>query len=356
MRKMTHVESDSQQDEEKAPDSNNKFKNISAGRFLTMHKRRKKRLITRSLYIEKALLDDLSIGQVQCILNNSYKWKFNAFTLENVSGGRCLPVLCVHLFQMYGLLAHFNLDAAKAWKLFSLIEEGYHSTNPYHNSIHAADVTQAMHCFLQQKRIRDHLTPLEIMGSLLAAIAHDLDHPGVNQPFLIATSNHLAALYKNTSVLENHHWRSAMSCLIESGLLDQLPSSLGLRAALEKQISSLILATDITRQQEYLNHFKVSFYFYFVGILKNVPSLRYSKLPCLAIASLALIAYYIVFAMVTIKSSLTTCIFRDSHVTFTLNAYSCLRLPGYNCSRTFLKYGKNSTINFDGCSSDAHVF
>ncbi|XP_035436812.2 cAMP-specific 3',5'-cyclic phosphodiesterase 4B isoform X1 [Spodoptera frugiperda] len=249
-------QSDSQQDEEKAPDSNNKFKNISAGRFLTMHKRRKKRLITRSLYIEKALLDDLSIGQVQCILNNSYKWKFNAFTLENVSGGRCLPVLCVHLFQMYGLLAHFNLDAAKAWKLFSLIEEGYHSTNPYHNSIHAADVTQAMHCFLQQKRIRDHLTPLEIMGSLLAAIAHDLDHPGVNQPFLIATSNHLAALYKNTSVLENHHWRSAMSCLIESGLLDQLPSSLGLRAALEKQISSLILATDITRQQEYLNHFK----------------------------------------------------------------------------------------------------
>ncbi|XP_022832813.1 cAMP-specific 3',5'-cyclic phosphodiesterase 4B-like isoform X2 [Spodoptera litura] len=243
--------------EEKVHGSNNTpQKNLSAGRFLTMHKRRKKRLITRSLYIEKALLDDLSLGQVQCILNNSYKWKFNAFTLENVSGGRCLPVLCVHLFQMYGLLNHFNLDAAKAWKLFSLIEEGYHSTNPYHNSIHAADVTQAMHCFLQQKRIRDHLTPLEIMGSLLAAIAHDLDHPGVNQPFLIATSNHLAALYQNTSVLENHHWRSAMSCLIESGLLDQLPSSHGLRATLEKQISSLILATDITRQQEYLNHFK----------------------------------------------------------------------------------------------------
>ncbi|GBP97039.1 cAMP-specific 3',5'-cyclic phosphodiesterase 7B [Eumeta japonica] len=44
--------------------------------------------------------------------------------------------------------------------------------------------------------IRDHLEPLEIMSSLIAAIAHDVDHPGVNQPFLIATSNHLAALYK----------------------------------------------------------------------------------------------------------------------------------------------------------------
>ena len=45
-------------------------------------------------------------------------------------------------------------------------------------------------------QIRRYLTPLEIMASLIAAVTHDLDHPGVNQPFLIATSNHLAALYE----------------------------------------------------------------------------------------------------------------------------------------------------------------
>ncbi|XP_063393934.1 uncharacterized protein LOC134679049 [Cydia fagiglandana] len=228
-------------------------KHVNTGRFLTMHKRRKKRLLTRSLCHEVALLDDLHPGQVQRILDQSVLWQFNAFTLENVSGGRCLPVLCVHLFHIYGLISYFKLDAAKAWKLFSLIEEGYHSTNPYHNSVHAADVTQAMHCFLQQKQIRDYLEPLEVMASLLAAIAHDMDHPGVNQPFLIATSNHLATLYRNTSVLENHHWRSAVSCLNESGLLDQ---TCDIQAALERQISSLILATDITRQQEYLSQFK----------------------------------------------------------------------------------------------------
>ncbi|XP_069365003.1 uncharacterized protein [Maniola hyperantus] len=225
---------------------------VCTGRFLTMHKRRKKRLLTRSLCHEAALLDDLHLGQVQCILKQSVMWKFNAFTLENVSGGRCLPVLCVHLFHIYGLISYFKLDVVKAWKLFSLIEEGYHSTNPYHNSIHAADVTQAMHCFLQQKKILDYMEPLEIMASLLAAIAHDMDHPGVNQPFLIATSNHLAALYQNTSVLENHHWRSAISCIIESGLVDTHE----IRAELERQISSLILATDITRQQEFLSQFK----------------------------------------------------------------------------------------------------
>ncbi|XP_046674950.1 cAMP-specific 3',5'-cyclic phosphodiesterase 7B-like isoform X2 [Homalodisca vitripennis] len=224
------------------------------GRFLTMHKRRRKRLTTRSLSQDTpALLDDIHHGVVQCVLDRVWQWPFNAFTLDNVTGGRSLPVLCVHLFHWYGLMEHFSLDAVRVWKLFSLVEEGYHSTNPYHNSIHATDVTQAMHCFLQEEKIRQHLTPLEIMSSLIAAVTHDLDHPGVNQPFLIATSNHLAALYENTSVLENHHWRSAIGCLLESHLVEDLTD---VRAELEQQISSLILATDITRQQEFLNKFK----------------------------------------------------------------------------------------------------
>ncbi|XP_033180715.1 uncharacterized protein LOC117234376 isoform X2 [Bombus vosnesenskii] len=224
------------------------------GRFLTMHKRRRKRLTTRSLTEEPGILDDIFHGLVQCVLQKASNWRFNAFTLETVTGGRSLPVLCVHLFHWYGLLEYFNLDVVTVWKLFAFIEEGYHSTNPYHNSIHATDVTQAMHCFLQEEKIRAHLTNLEIMASLIAAVTHDLDHPGVNQPFLVATSNHLAALYQNTSVLENHHWRSAIGCLLESGVSDQLPANV--RPELQRHISSLILATDITRQQEFLIRFK----------------------------------------------------------------------------------------------------
>nr|CAH7759497.1 unnamed protein product [Callosobruchus chinensis] len=226
----------------------------STGRFLTMHKRRRKKLATRCLHHEhQALLDDVQHGLVQNILKNCGKWAFNAFTLENVTGGRALSVLCVHLFHWYGLLEYFQLDVVRVWKLFTLIEEGYHSTNPYHNSIHATDVTQAMHCFLQEEKIRQHVTPLEIMASLIGAVAHDLDHPGVNQHFLISTSNHLAILYQNMSVLENHHWRSAIGCLLESGVAEQLQP---FRGELEKQIRDLILATDINRQPEFLSRFR----------------------------------------------------------------------------------------------------
>ncbi|CAG0883980.1 unnamed protein product, partial [Darwinula stevensoni] len=124
------------------------------------------------------------------------EWPFNAFILDNVTGGHALPVLCVHLFHEYGLIRHFQLDTVRLWKCFLLIEEGYHASNPYHNSIHATDVTQAMHCYLQEEKVHEHMTPLELAAALLAAVTHDLDHPGVNQPFLIATANHLASLYK----------------------------------------------------------------------------------------------------------------------------------------------------------------
>lgn len=227
---------------------------LHSGRFLTLHKRRKKKPPTRAIKSEQALLDDLYHGPIHSLLDRINEWPFNAFALDRATGGRPLPTLCFHLFHHYGLMAHFSLDPVKAWKFFSLVEEGYHSSNPYHNSIHAADVTQAMHCFLQENKMRLNMSPLEVASSLIAAMAHDLDHPGVNQPFLVATSNHLASLYKNASVLENHHWRSAMACLVESGMMDTLDRQSS--RELQHQIQSLILATDIARQHEFLTAFK----------------------------------------------------------------------------------------------------
>lgn len=224
-------------------------------KFMSLHRRRRRKEPTRNVEKEhQALLDDFYNGLTQNILSQVGVWCFNAFTLNSVCGGRPVSVLCVYLLHKYGLIHHFKFDTVTVWKCFSLIEEGYHVTNPYHNAIHAADVTQAMHCYLQEKEIYQHLTPLEMLAALVAAVCHDLDHPGVNQPFLIATDNHLAALYKNFSVLENHHWRCAMGCLWESGLLDSwAPDDV---ASLQDMLRSLILATDITRQQEFLTRFR----------------------------------------------------------------------------------------------------
>jgi hypothetical protein len=71
-----------------------KKRHICNGRFLTMHKRRRKKLTTRSLAFEPAIIDDILHGQVKCILRQVGNWRFNAFTLETVTGGE-------HLYYLY---------------------------------------------------------------------------------------------------------------------------------------------------------------------------------------------------------------------------------------------------------------
>lgn len=52
------------------------------------------------------------------------------------------------------LLFYLNLDICYFPAV--MVQEDYHSQNPYHNAVHAADVTQAMHCYLQEPKVREH--------------------------------------------------------------------------------------------------------------------------------------------------------------------------------------------------------
>ena len=54
-----------------------------------------------------------------------------------------------------------------------LLEHSYHGTNPFHNATHAADVAQAMHCFMYQDELMAKLTKLELLGAIIAAVGHD---------------------------------------------------------------------------------------------------------------------------------------------------------------------------------------
>lgn len=211
--------------------------------------------IFEDIKLAKCLLDQDYKQTVRLFIQKSaLNWNFNAFTFDALCCGRSLTELLLHLFDYYNLYAVFKLDIIKVLKCFRLLEFGYHSTNPYHNSVHAADVTQAMHCFIQETKIRRHMTNLEILSSILAAVCHDLDHPGVNQSFLVATKNPLAGLYHNTSVLENHHWRFALCIFKESQLFDHFDKDT--MDDMKEQLKHLILATDIARQNEYLRRFK----------------------------------------------------------------------------------------------------
>uniref|UniRef100_A0A671QT37 Phosphodiesterase n=1 Tax=Sinocyclocheilus anshuiensis TaxID=1608454 RepID=A0A671QT37_9TELE len=198
------------------------------------------------------ILDEDYCGQAKCMLERVGSWNFDIFLFDRLTNGNGLVFLTFNLLNQYGLIELFQLDMVKLRRFLVLVQEDYHNQNPYHNAVHAADVTQAMHCYLREPKLAESLTSFDILLGLLAAATHDLDHPGVNQPFLIKTNHYLAALYRNTSVLENHHWRSAVGLLRETELFSSLPAE----DSIERQLGSLILATDISRQNEYLSRFR----------------------------------------------------------------------------------------------------
>ena len=68
-------------------------------------------------------------------------WQWDAFAFDEACGGHSLLHLALHLLQKSGLVDHFHLDVAKMCKWLKIIEDNY-GDNPYHNSIHAADVLQ----------------------------------------------------------------------------------------------------------------------------------------------------------------------------------------------------------------------
>lgn len=67
--------------------------------------------------------------------------------------------------------------------------------NPYHNSMHAADVTNSIGFFLA-KGMNQVFDKFEAACLVISALAHDVGHPGLNNAFLVATKSKYAIICK----------------------------------------------------------------------------------------------------------------------------------------------------------------
>ena len=85
--------------------------------------------------------------------------------------------------------------------------EGEYLPNPYHNAIHAADVTQTAAIILHSLRTQRlcEVTKMETFCIIVASAVHDLGHLGVNNDFLINSKHERATIHNDKSVNENYH-------------------------------------------------------------------------------------------------------------------------------------------------------
>ncbi|XP_068263329.1 dual specificity calcium/calmodulin-dependent 3',5'-cyclic nucleotide phosphodiesterase 1A isoform X1 [Nyctibius grandis] len=144
------------------------------------------------------------------------KWSFDVFALNEASGEHGLKFMMYELFTRYDLLSRFKIPVPNLISFAEALEVGYSKyKNPYHNLIHAADVTQTVHCIMIHTGIMHWLTELEILAMIFAAAIHDYEHTGTTNNFHVQTRSDVAILYNDRSVLENHHVSAAYRLMQE---------------------------------------------------------------------------------------------------------------------------------------------
>ena len=169
---------------------------------------------------------------------------------------RVLTATTWKIFQERKLCETFKIDSKTLLTFLMTIEDHYLSAVPYHNHLHAADVTQSTHLLLSSPALAECFTPLEIMAAILACTVHDVDHPGVNNLYLINTGSDLALMYNDESVLENHHLAVAFkilqnpACDIFSNLSNKQ------RMSVRKMMIDMVLATDMSKHMKLLADLK----------------------------------------------------------------------------------------------------
>ncbi|XP_077352582.1 3',5'-cyclic-AMP phosphodiesterase 4C isoform X3 [Festucalex cinctus] len=189
-------------------------------------------------------------------LNDLNKWGLNIFRVAEFSNNRPLSCIMFAIFQERDLLKTFRIPVDTFVTYVMTLEDHYHANVAYHNSLHAADVTQSTHVLLSTPALDAVFTDLEILAALFAAAIHDVDHPGVSNQFLINTNSELALMYNDESVLENHHLAVGFKLLHEDNCDIFQNLSKRQRQSLRKLVIDMVLATDMSKHMSLLADLK----------------------------------------------------------------------------------------------------
>ncbi|XP_071328703.1 dual specificity calcium/calmodulin-dependent 3',5'-cyclic nucleotide phosphodiesterase 1A isoform X3 [Trachinotus anak] len=147
------------------------------------------------------------------------QWSFDVFSFHEATGDHALKFLVYDLLTRYDLVNRFRIPVQALVQFVEALENGYSKhRNPYHNLIHAADVTQTAHFLMLHTGLMHWLSELEILAMVFAAAIHDFEHTGTTNNFHIHTRSEVAILYNDRSVLENHHVSAAYRLMAEEDM------------------------------------------------------------------------------------------------------------------------------------------
>lgn len=221
------------------------------------------------------------------LIGNLQSWTFNAMGYSSDELLSCVGIIFESIRNMEGV--DFDLDRFKS--LLISIRSAYHTRNGYHNFSHATDVTQALYTFLvrmglapplyllceddydanigqgrrkwrrnraiEEGRMGELLRPMDVFALMVAAIGHDVGHPGLSNAYMVNAHTPVAQVYEDKSVLENFHTVTLMHMLRRHNFDHLLGGDFGhlgdQATSFRKILEASILATDMSRHFAIVN-------------------------------------------------------------------------------------------------------
>ena len=134
----------------------------------------------------------------------------------------------------------------------------YLTSTLYHNSLHGADITQTICLFFNNSNAEEvcHTQAIDLLSIIIAALGHDIGHPGLTNTFQINSSSEIAITYNDSSCLENFHLAKLFTTIRknETNIFEKLSSQDYKK--IRKRMISEILATDMAIHGKVLNNIR----------------------------------------------------------------------------------------------------
>ncbi len=187
---------------------------------------------------------------------NYASWNFDVFKYSQV---QLVGIMC-HIVEPYlrrtmeagkespavvEMLGEFFLEVSHGYESLELPHQDVVNNKTYHAFYHSVDVLQTTYAILTTYHAQEAFAfpKMDLLGLLLAAALHDIEHPGLNNTFQINTESNLAIRYNNISVLENHSAAVTIDMIKRAQLLSHLDKADWLRC--KSIIIACILSTDM---------------------------------------------------------------------------------------------------------------
>eukprot|EP01138_Halocafeteria_seosinensis_P011521 gb/GECG01011769.1/.p1 GENE.gb/GECG01011769.1/~~gb/GECG01011769.1/.p1 ORF type:complete len:549 (+),score=71.72 gb/GECG01011769.1/:1-1647(+) len=174
--------------------------------------------------------------------NKITSWDFDVLELEPHE----LRKLAWKIFSYWDLPKRFHIPQQKLESFIATSQDHYRD-NPFHNFYHAVATMHSSFLVVWKSVALRLLNHLDVFSMLIAALCHDIDHPGHSQAFEINKESDLAIQYNDTAVLESHHACLTFQILKSerTSILESLPHET--YRFCRKVILKCILGTDMAK-------------------------------------------------------------------------------------------------------------